>query len=297
MTNSRTRPGVDPQRLVSQWFAAHGRDLPWRSRSVTAWGVLVSEIMLQQTPVVRVLPRWQDWMRRWPTPAALAAAPTAEVLRAWDRLGYPRRALRLREAAGVIATTYDGVIPADLAALRTLPGVGEYTAAAVLSFAYRGRAVVLDTNVRRVLARFDAGLAMPAPTLRRAERDRAAQLLPAEAEAAARWNAGVMEVGALVCTAKAPRCGQCPLRPGCAWVAAGKPSDAFAGRRRTQAWHGTDRQVRGRLMAALRQATGPVSAAELAEVWSAVEQRERAMAGLLADGLATATEAGYTLPD
>lgn len=288
---------MEPEERVARWFAAHGRDLPWRSRTVSPWGVLVSEIMLQQTPVVRVLPRWQDWMRRWPTPADLAAAPTAELLRAWDRLGYPRRALRLREAAGVITTEHDGVVPARLEDLRALPGVGEYTAAAVLSFAYRGRAVVLDTNVRRVLARFDAGLALPEPTLRRSEQARAERLLPVDAEAAAQWNAGVMELGALVCTAKAPTCQHCPLRPDCAWVAGGRPADVHGARRRTQAWQGTDRQARGRVMAALRQAAGPVGAAELTAVWPAAEQRERAVAGLVADGLAVATDAGYALPE
>lgn len=258
--------------------------------------MLVSEVMLQQTPVARVLPRWQEWMSRWPTPADLAAAPTAEVLRAWDRLGYPRRALRLQEAAATIAVEHDNVVPDSEEQLRALPGVGEYTAAAVVAFAYRRRAVVLDTNVRRVLARADQGAALPAPGLSRAERQRAEDLLPADPGVSAEWNAGVMELGALVCTARAPRCSVCPLRARCAWLAAGKPADTFAARRRSQAWQGTDRQARGQVMAALRRAESPVSAADLAQVWPPEEQRLRALATLVADGLAIPTATGYSLP-
>jgi len=258
--------------------------------------VLVSEVMLQQTPVARVLPRWQEWMSRWPTPADLAAAPTAEVLRAWDRLGYPRRALRLKEAAATIAVEHDNEVPDNEEQLRALPGVGEYTAAAVIAFAHRRRAVVLDTNIRRVLARADQGSALPAPSLSRAERQRAEHLLPADPETSAQWNAGVMELGALVCTARAPRCSRCPLRAQCAWLAAGKPADAFAARRRSQAWQGTDRKARGQVMAVLRSASAPVTTVDLARAWPAQEQRERVLAGLVADGLAVATDTGYVLP-
>src|SRR5699024_5148067 len=148
---------VAAHRMVLDWFADHRRDLPWRAYDVDAWGVLVSEIMLQQTPVARVVPRWREWIARRPPPVDLARAPTAAVLRAWDRLGYPRRALRLQQAAGIITDTYDGVVPSTETALRSLPGVGEYTAAAGLAFAYGRRSIVLDTNVRRVLERFAGG--------------------------------------------------------------------------------------------------------------------------------------------
>src|SRR5699024_7533801 len=258
---------------VQDWYAVHARDLPWRRPGTCAWGVLVSEVMLQQTPVSRVEPRWREWMARWPTPADLAAAPTAEVLRAWDRLGYPRRALRLREAARAISTEHTGVVPADEPTLRTLPGVGDYTAAAVAAFAYGQHAVVLDTNVRRVLARAVAGPALPPPSPRRSEVELAAALLPDDGAAAARFSVAVMELGALVCTARSPECAQCPLVRQCAWVAAGRPEDEHAHRRRTQAWHGTDRQARGRVMAALRQ-RDHLAAADVVDLWPDTDQHE-----------------------
>ena len=155
------------------WYDAHARDLPWRRPGTTPWEVLVSEVMSQQTPVARVVPAWQEWMRRWPGPAELAQAPTAAVLRVWGRLGYPRRALRLIECARSVVEQHGGVLPDDLDALLALPGVGEYTAGAVLAFAHGRRALVLDTNVRRVLARAVGGQALPAPSLNRAERERA----------------------------------------------------------------------------------------------------------------------------
>src|SRR5690606_7452204 len=135
------------------WFDHAARDLPWRRPECSPWGVLVSEIMLQQTPVVRVLPAWMSWMERWPTPAHLAAASQADAVRAWDRLGYPRRAKRLWECAGEIVRRHGGEVPDDEEELLALPGIGAYTAAAVRSFAFGRRAVVLDTNVRRVIAR------------------------------------------------------------------------------------------------------------------------------------------------
>ncbi|WP_147918670.1 A/G-specific adenine glycosylase [Ruania zhangjianzhongii] len=275
------------RRPILHWYRDHARDLPWRRPDTSAWGVLVSEVMLQQTPVVRVEPRWREWMTRWPTPADLAAAPTADVLRAWDRLGYPRRALRLREAARAIATEHGGIVPADEQVLRALPGIGDYTAAAVASFAYRRRAVVLDTNVRRVLARAVDGQALPPPSPRRAERERAEALLPRDGAASARWNVAVMELGALVCTARSPRCAHCPIARRCAWVAAGRPADTHADRRRSQAWHGTDRQARGRVMAALRE-QDQLSAAEVADLWPEPGQRDRILAALVTDGLAEA---------
>lgn len=287
---------------LTDWFAAHARPLPWRSaatvravgggRAAFAWGVFLSEVMSQQTPIARVEPIWREWLRRWPTPADLAAAPVAEVLRAWHHLGYPRRALRLREAAAVIERDWGGRVPAEEADLLALPGVGAYTAAAVSAFAYGRRSVVLDTNVRRVLGRVRDGLALPRPTLRREERDRAGEVVPAEPAAAARWNAAVMEFGALVCTAAAPDCDACPVRR-CAWREAGYPPDEFT--RRRQSWAGSDRQARGRIMAMLR--THPrLGADELAAGAADAAQHERALASLIADGLVARCGAGYRLP-
>ncbi|MDN5725139.1 MAG: A/G-specific adenine glycosylase, partial [Propionibacteriales bacterium] len=158
-------------RLVLDWYADHQRDLPWRRAGVTPWGVMVSEFMLQQTPVARVLGPWHTWLERWPEPADLAAVPTGEAIRAWGRLGYPRRALRLHAAATVIVDQHGGEVPADHGALLSLPGVGEYTAAAICTFAYGQRHVVLDTNVRRVLARIDSGVAFPGAATTTADRE------------------------------------------------------------------------------------------------------------------------------
>ncbi|WP_323132276.1 HhH-GPD family protein [Kineococcus indalonis] len=259
--------------------------------------MLVSEVMLQQTPVVRVLPRWREWLQRWPTPAALAAEPPGEAVRAWDRLGYPRRALRLHAAATAIAAEHGGEVPDDHAALLALPGIGAYTTAAVAAFAFRRRHAVVDTNVRRVHARAVSGAAEPAPALTAAETRLAAALLPQDPQTAARWSVGVMELGALVCTARAPRCPACPLLDRCAWVAAGRPAhDGPA--KRVQRWAGTDRQVRGRLLAVLRAAHGPVGAQELAGAWTSdPAQRERCLDGLVADGLVEPLADGrFSLP-
>lgn len=288
---------------VVTWFAAHARDLPWRAADRTPWGVLVSEVMLQQTPVVRVEPAWRAWMARWPTPADLAGAATSDVLRAWDRLGYPRRALRLQECARVVVERHGGALPDDEAALLALPGVGSYTAAAVRAFAFGRRSVVLDTNVRRVLARVAAGAALPPPSPTAAESRLAAAWVPPDDADAARWSAAVMELGALVCTARAPRCGACPVADRCAWVAAGRPADVHATRRRTQAWAGTDRQVRGRVMAALRDAHGPLPAAAVAATWPDGDQLARCLDALAADGLVVREVPGddgaatFRLPD
>ncbi|MDO8147137.1 MULTISPECIES: A/G-specific adenine glycosylase [unclassified Isoptericola] len=281
---------------VTAWFAHAARDLPWRAADRTPWGVLVSEVMLQQTPVVRVEPVWREWMERWPTPAALADAPTSEVLRAWGRLGYPRRALRLADCARVIVARHDGEVPSGEEALRALPGIGEYTAGAVRAFAFGRRAVVVDTNVRRVQARAVTGVALPAPSYTAAERRLAVSLVPDGDEDAATWAAASMELGALVCTARTPRCDRCPVQDLCAWRLAGFPPDEHAHRRRTQSWDGTDRQVRGRVMAALRTAEGPVHRALLAHA-GPESQLDRCLAGLVEDGLAETDEAGrFMLP-
>ena len=282
---------------VVAWFATHARDLPWRAADRTPWGVLVSEVMLQQTPVVRVEPAWRAWMERWPTPADLAAAPTGDVLRAWDRLGYPRRALRLQECARAVVERHGGDLPDDEAALLALPGVGPYTAAAVRAFAFGRRSVVLDTNVRRVLARVAAGEALPAPTQTAAETRLAASWVPDDDAAAALWSAASMELGALVCTARSPRCDACPVADRCRWLAAGRPSDVHAHRRRTQAWTGTDRQARGRVMALLRDAPGPVPRPAVDAVWPDAAQLSRCLDGLVADGLVACDDPPGDDPD
>jgi len=279
---------------VLTWYARNARDLPWRAPDATPWAVLVSEIMLQQTPVARVLPEYLSWIARWPTPAALAAVPAGEAIRQWGRLGYPRRALRLHETATILVVRHDGTVPADLDALRALPGIGSYTAAAVASFAFGQRHAVLDTNVRRVLARLVAGQpwAGGASSASVAERRLAESLLPAEPAVAARWSVAVMELGALVCTAAGPRCGDCPVARECAWLAAGRPAPATAAggmvgaaRRRTQKYEGTDRQCRGRVLAVLRATGDPVRRADFDAVWTGQTQLERALDGLVADGL------------
>jgi A/G-specific adenine glycosylase len=283
---------------ILHWYASHARDLPWRRPGAGPWAVLVSEVMLQQTPVARVLPAYEAWLARWPTPVSLAAAAPADAVRQWGRLGYPRRALRLHAAARVIAGQYGGTVPSSVDALRALPGVGSYTAAAVASFAFGQRHAVLDTNVRRVLARLVGGAARPAPSPTVMEVRLAESLLPAEPGLAPRWSVAVMELGALVCTAARPRCPGCPVASTCAWHQAGGPAqDAGQARRRSQRYEGTDRQCRGRLLAVLRDSGEPVPAARLDAVWPDAPQRNRALASLIADGLAEPLPGGhYALP-
>ena len=280
---------VPPNELID-WYDRARRDLPWREPGVSAWQILVSEFMLQQTPVARVLSIWPDWVRRWPTPSATAAASAADVLRAWGKLGYPRRAKRLHECATVIARDHDDVVPDDVDTLLTLPGIGGYTARAVACFAYRRPVPVVDTNVRRVVARVVYGRAdAGAPSAARDHADVAA-LLPGD-EAAPRFAVALMELGAIVCTARAPQCGLCPLSD-CAWRRAGYPS-AQRPARRVQTYAGTDRQVRGRLLDVLRANDSPVTRAELDVAWLIDRvQRDRALDSLLADGLVTRTVDG-----
>jgi A/G-specific adenine glycosylase len=278
-----------------RWYDEHARDLPWRSPSATPWSVMVSELMLQQTPVARVLPVHAQWLERWPRPADLAAEPAGEAVRMWGRLGYPRRALRLHAAATAIVERHGGEVPAGHAALLALPGVGDYTASAVAVFAHGGRHPVLDTNVRRVHARVLDGVEHPPASVTRAERERAEALLPADDADAATWSVAVMELGALVCTAQRPRCGDCPVADLCAWRAAGHP--AYDGPpRRGQAWAGTDRQCRGRLLGLVRDAEGAVPRQRLEQVWDEPVQRERCLESLVDDGLLVADGDGYALP-
>jgi A/G-specific adenine glycosylase len=288
----------DVSELASDWYANHARDLPWRRPATTPWGVLVSEVMLQQTPVSRVEPAWLAWMERWPTPAGLAADQPAEAIRMWGRLGYPRRALRLHECAVAAVERHDGAIPAPLDDLLALPGVGTYTARAVAVFAFGQRHPVVDTNVRRVVARAVGGLADSGATTTSGDLAAVEALLPAAPAAAAVTSIALMELGAVVCGARAPRCPSCPLAAVCAWRLAGfAPAAAPGPSRRPQAYAGTDRQVRGLLLAVLREAPGPVATARLDAVWPDADQRRRALAGLLADGLAvTAGPHAFALP-
>ncbi|MGH3446381.1 MAG: A/G-specific adenine glycosylase [Nocardioidaceae bacterium] len=300
MADSAPGSSVPPELPVHEeildWYADGARTLPWRAPGVGPWQVMVSEVMLQQTPVSRVLPAYDAWIARWPTPSALAAEPSGEAIRMWGRLGYPRRALRLHAAATVMETHYDGQVPATYDALRALPGIGDYTAAAVCAFAYRHRTVVLDTNVRRVLSRVWEGIAHPATHVTAAERDRAANMLPEDPEQAARWSVAVMELGALVCTARAPACHRCPVAHACTWHRAGNPPHPGPPRR-GQTYAGTDRQCRGRILALLRDSHAPVPLPAVDEVWGDVDQRQRALTTLIDDGLVVETGAGaLTLP-
>ena len=280
---------LDAGELLS-WFDVHGRDLPWRDAGVSAWQILVSEFMLQQTPVSRVLPIWLEWVARWPTPSATAAAGSADVLRAWGKLGYPRRAKWLHECAVVIAAEHDDVVPDDVATLLALPGIGSYTARAVACFAYRRPVPVVDTNVRRVVARAIDGVAEPGSPAPVRDEAAVAALLPDD-DVAPRFSAALMEVGALVCTARNPKCGVCPLSS-CAWREAGYPAST-APARRVQRYAGTDRQVRGRLLDVLRESDGPVTRAQLDLAWTSdTAQRDRALDSLLVDGLVEQTSQG-----
>ena len=279
-------------RRILHWYGRNARDLPWRRPNATPWQIMVSEFMLQQTPVERVREPWRVWVERWPTPAALAAAPAGEAVRAWGRLGYPRRALRLHAAASTITDQHDGKVPADKEVLVRLPGVGAYTAAAISTFAYSRREVVLDTNVRRVLGRVSAGLAFPPPTVTAAESVQAHEFLPRQGGHAARWAVASMELGALICTARAPRCPSCPVSDLCRWRRSGFQT-SVGRRRRSQTYEGTDRQCRGALLAAFRARDEPLSSRALAEYWPDATQRSRALASLITDGLVITGKNGH----
>jgi len=266
---------------ILDWFEKNKRDLPWRN--TTPWGVMISEFMLQQTPVKRVLPKWHEWMERWPTPADLAASKRSDAITAWGRLGYPRRATRLYESAGIIATKFDNEVPRSIEDLRTLPGVGEYTAAAIASFAYNESALVMDINIRRFFARSIDGVESPTQAPSQVERKIRAELIPNNG---ALWAAATMELGALVCTARTPACNECPVILSCAWRKAGYPKSDLA--KRTQSWTGTDRQCRGVIVQHLREEKSATKSA-LMKLWSDSDQAERALKSLIADHLIEAT--------
>ena len=275
---------------VLVWYKKNKRDLPWRNTD--AWGVLVSEIMLQQTPVARVLPIYIEWMKRWPTPEALAAATPAQVITAWGRLGYPRRALRLHECAKVISTQYKGQIPETQSELRELPGIGDYTSAAIVAFAFEGRSLVLDINIRRVFARVIDGVEVPTAAPTKSERLEREKLIPSKNPHV--WAAATMELGALICTAKNPKCGQCPLADQCIWRSLDYPLSDQP--KRTQSWHGTDRQCRGVIVQALRE-NPALSKKEIMQLWDVPSQVEKALLTLLEDGLVVAQKGQrFSLP-
>lgn len=281
-------------RVVDAWGEEHRRDLPWRATR-DPWAVLVSEVMLQQTQVARVVGPWTGFLRRFPNPVACASASATEVVRAWAGLGYNRRALRLRQAAIAVVDRHGGRIPADHRALLDLPGVGRYTARAVLAFAFGHDVAVVDTNVGRVLARAAAGR----------------PLGPAEAQAVADaaltrgrgWehNQAMLDLGALHCTSR-PACGGCPLRRSCRWARAGYPEPdpargSAATARPQRPFAGSDRQGRGRLVDALR--AGPVPPGALAVVagWPDDPGRAALVAdGLVRDGFARRDRRGGLVP-
>ena len=270
--------------LVSAWFDKEGRDLPWRGTDVSAWGVLVSEFMLQQTPAARVIEPYRSWMERWPTPADLAAAAPGDAVRAWANLGYPRRALWLHNCATTIIQQFDGRVPSDVTQLEKLPGIGPYTARAVAVFAYRAHEPVVDTNVRRVIARWHHGHSDQGSPLAKRDHADMLALMPPPAQSP-EFNAAMMELGARVCTARSPLCGECPLALTCAWRAAGYPDTGARGVAKQARYTGSDRQARGALLAVLRSATGPVTRTALERAWPEAAQRDRAVLSLIDDGL------------
>ncbi|CAB0659661.1 A/G-specific adenine glycosylase [Corynebacterium diphtheriae] len=283
--------------ILTEWYRKNARSIVWRTPQTSAWGVLLSEVMSQQTPVARVEPIWVDWMRRWPTPADFAQAGKDEVLRAWDRLGYPRRVLRLHECAQQIVERHGGEVPHDVEQLLALPGIGDYTARAVAAFAFGQRVAVVDTNVRRVHHRVYQGIYLAGNASKRELREVEA-LLPHDN--APEFSVALMELGALVCQTT-PQCDRCPLTQQCRWIALGRPmpsaEETAKAKKRVQKFVGTDRQVRGLIMAVLRNAEAPVPQSAIDVVWPDAAQRSRALFSLLDDGLATQNEAGlFSLP-
>ena len=280
---------------VGRWFRRSARPLPWREPGTTPWGVLLSEFMAQQTPVARVAPMWTEWINSWPTPAALASASPADVVRAWGRLGYPRRALNLHAAATRIRDEFGGVVPDDVDALESLPGVGSYTARAVASFAFGHRVPVVDTNIRRVLARAVLGVAEPEPPRTRADLDLMESVLPKSPKDSVAVNAGVMELGAVICTARTPTCGDCPIAERCAWALAGFPANAGRTRTPQAKYEGSVRQARGAILTLARE-HAHITPAQIVAAVPDSAKRDRALEGLLTDGLLVNVKRGYELP-
>lgn len=282
--------------IVARWFRRTVRPLPWRDNGTSAWGILLSEVMAQQTPVARVAPLWLEWRERWPTASDLANASPADAVRAWGKLGYPRRALNLHAAATRIRDEFGGEVPNDVNTLESLPGIGNYTARAVTAFAFGKRVPVVDTNIRRVLARAVLGIAEPEPPRVRADMDLMDSVLPPSAKESVAVNAGIMELGAVICTARAPKCGECPIAQQCAWALAGFPENAGRTRTPQKKYEGSVRQARGAILA-LARAGETVTTAAIALAVSDNVRRELALEGLLSDGLIVDTEQGFRLPE
>lgn len=287
-------PALSPEQdALLRWAAAAHRDLPWR-RTRDPWAVLVSEAMLQQTQVARVVPKYHDFLERFPTPATCAAASQGEVVTLWAGLGYNRRAVQLHRAARAMVAEHDGAVPDSIASLLALPGVGPYTARAVLAFAFEQDAAIVDTNVARVLARREGHRLRPAEVQRLAD-----GWLPAGSAWA--WNQGMLDLGATRCTPRAPRCDGCPVAAGCAWAVEGNPDPdpavGSAGVSGGQSrFEGSDRQGRGRLIDALRR--GPVDERDLAVVMGWPDDEERAArvaAGLVAEGIVASDGTQFSL--
>lgn len=284
------------QQEIIEWFEREGRDLPWRDPEFSPWGSLVSEFMLQQTPVSRVIPRLERWLERWPTPAALAQDSAGEAVRAWDNLGYPRRALWLHQCAVAIVERHNGIVPSDVEELLALPGVGPYTARAVAVFAFGGHEPVVDTNVRRVIARHNVGNADQGPPATTRDLEDMRAIMPGP-DLSPAFNAGIMELGALVCTSRNPQCDICPIANTCAWRNAGYPAHEGPKKVTQKKYEGSDRQARGAILKVLRTAHGTVGAMEIAQCWSDQAQLGRAIAGLLTDGLIdVSADEMYSLP-
>lgn len=283
-------PGLADDTLV--WGVPRLRDLPWR-RTRDPWWILVSEVMLQQTQVDRVIPKWLAFVDRFPTPGACAESDLGDVLRLWHGLGYPRRARNLQAAAVACVDHHRGRVPADLADLLALPGVGPYTARAVRVFAYEFDDAVVDTNIARVYARL-AGARL---TARQAQSAADACAVAGEGWA---WNQVMMDLGAQLCRPRIPDCERCPLRAACAWARAGRPdpdpATGSAGVSTPQArFEGSDRQARGRLMAALNH--GPVGLEQLSDVMRVADERARRLAAaLIEEGLVVESAARLRLP-
>jgi A/G-specific adenine glycosylase len=276
-------------RVIEQWGTAQGSDsrrpeLPWRSTR-DPWAVLVSEVMAQQTQLARVVPAFQRFLAQFPTPGACAAAPLGAVLRAWQGLGYNRRARNLHRAAVAIVADHGGEVPSDLLELLALPGVGAYTARAVLVFAFEVDVGVVDTNAGRVLSRAVAGR-----SIRTSE---AQHLVDTMVPTGRGWQFGqaLLDLGASICVAGDPICHECPIRRRCRWVATGRPDPdparGSAGVSSPQSiFGGSDRQGRGRLVDALRR--GEVRPDQVASVagWPADPERaDRVASGLIGEGL------------
>lgn len=297
---------VDQQRRaglrwgVLAWYGATARALPWRAPGTDPYAVLVSEVMLQQTQAARVAPAYQAFLAAFPTAPALAAAPLDEVLRRWGGLGYPRRARALWRTAGVLVAEHGGRVPDDLDALLALPGIGDYTARAVLTFGFGRPVAPVDVNVARVMARAVAGAPLARTVVAEVAEEQVLAVGPGRAAA---WNHALMDLGARVCTARAPRCGECPVAALCAWRSGSGPDegpDPAAGsavRSRPQAaFRGSDRYHRGRLMRALRSGHVARAAVPAAADLHDAGRLERVVDGLLRDGLARWEAGALALP-